>query len=122
MLDLFPNDNKLINLMTVFGNPFPKLRNSPTGTQTTAITISDEGYCDMTAQDKSVQSASLENGSDRNKQSVYSEGGNEEDVCVEVMEEESYENSIQVFIELHEGKETTNSSFSIYPEQMVCLQ
>ena len=121
VLNLLVDDDILINLRTILGNPFPKARNilatklysEPSrNSAKSCIQSMDEdsseesGHTDAVAhvERERVDSISIE------EERVGGGGANQE-----------LDNTIQVFIELHEGQETSASPFSIHPEQMVCV-
>ena len=118
VLNLLVDDDILINLRTILGNPFPKagnilatkLYNQPSSNSTKCCSNSpnedsSEGssYTDAVAhmEGERVNSVSTEK--------TTGGGGVDQEI----------DNSIQVFIELHEGQKTSASPFSIHPEQMV---
>lgn len=123
-MDLLADDNKLINLMTVFGNPFPKAKN------TLALKSCDEDVWPLNNTKKSY--SSNENSSDQTVEvrSAYMERDNEENVSTKERDklsakggnsDQELSNNIQVFIELHEGQQTNSSPFRIHPKQMVSI-
>ncbi len=124
-MDLLTDDKKLINLMTVFGNPFPRANASnedmwPLGDieKEDREGRPDENSGDQADEVACVSYAHLER---EGKKRGSAEGGTRLSV-MDGSSEQQVHNDIQVFIELHEGQETNSSPFSIHPKQMVHLR
>lgn len=122
MFGILLDDDKIVDLVTVFGDDFPIAGN------VLALKIySDDSNLSLKKPQTPISSepstAGKSYGQTSNTQSetVRAQGSETFSQAEEMVSAQiSQENRIQIILEPHEGKETSSSPFSVHPKQMVC--
>lgn len=135
LLNILTDDNKLINLIADFGDPFPKAGNilasksyddDSTSTLGSVIKYSQESKSDYSNNVESLEHVGTDySSSERGNVEALDVANtdNEDKVCLEgdeIVDEKEQDSFIRIHLEAHEGDEASNSPFNVFPKQMVC--
>lgn len=135
LLNILTDDNKLINLIADFGDPFPKAGNilasksyddDSTSTLGSVVKYSQESKSDYSNSVESLEHVGTDYSSLEKALDVVNTD-NEDEVCLEggeIVDDnrslKEQDNFIRIHLEAHEGDEASNSPFNVFPKQMVC--